>query len=112
MTPMYPMNKDLLLREVQEDQELNQIDQHEEEVVCRCTWKYMKLFRVKSMYPMTPMYPIYKDLNIKKFKKIIRHIKLISMNIRLFWMHLKVHEAVQSEVHIPHDSHVPHVQGT
>jgi hypothetical protein len=69
----------------------------------------MKLFRVKSMYSMTPMYPMYKDLYIEKFKKIMRHIKLISMNRRLFWMHFKVHEVVQGEVHVPQDPHVPHV---
>jgi hypothetical protein len=39
------------------------------------------------------------------------HIKLISMNGRLFWMHLEVHEAVQGEVHVHHDPHVLHVQG-
>jgi hypothetical protein len=66
----------------------------------------MKLFRVKSMYPKTPM---YKDLYIEKFKKIMRHIKLISMNWRLFWIHLEVHEVVQGEVHVLHDPHVPHV---
>jgi hypothetical protein len=35
------------------------------------------------MYPMTPMYPMSKDLYIEKCKKIMRHIKLISMNRRL-----------------------------
>jgi hypothetical protein len=37
--------------------------------------------------------------------------KLISMNRRLFWMHLEVLEAVQGAVHIHHDPHVPHSQG-
>jgi hypothetical protein len=33
----------------------------------------MKLFRVHSMYPMTPMHPMSKDLYIEKCKKIMRH---------------------------------------
>jgi hypothetical protein len=40
-----------------------------------------------------------------------RHIKMISMNRRLFWMHLEVHEVVKSAVHVHHDHNVPHVQG-
>jgi hypothetical protein len=54
----------------------------------------MKLLRVQSMYTMTPMYHLSKDRHIGKFKKVIRHIKLIGMNRRLFWMHLEVHKVV------------------
>jgi hypothetical protein len=71
----------------------------------------MKLFRVQSMYTMTPMYHIFKDSHMEKFKRVMRHIKLISMNRRLFWMHLEVLEAVQDAVHVHHDPHVPHVKG-
>jgi hypothetical protein len=35
------------------------------------------------------MYTMYKDRHMGKFKRVIRHIKLISMNRRLFWMHWK-----------------------
>jgi hypothetical protein len=35
---------------------------------------------------------MYKDSHVEKFKRVMRHIKLISMNTRLFLMHLKVHE--------------------
>jgi hypothetical protein len=52
---------------------------------------------------MTPMYHKYKDRHIKKFKRVMRHMKLISMNRRLFWMHLKVHEIDQGAVHVHHD---------
>jgi hypothetical protein len=43
------------------------------------------------MYTMTPMamYHMYKDRHIKKFKRFMKHIKLISMNRRYFWMHFK-----------------------
>jgi hypothetical protein len=41
----------------------------------------------------------------------MRHIKVISMNRRLFWMHLEVHEVDQGAVHAHHDSNVPNVQG-
>jgi hypothetical protein len=58
-----------------------------------------------------PMYNMYIDRHMEKVKRIMRHIKLISMNRRLFWMHLKVHEFDQSAVRIHHDPHVPHVQG-
>jgi hypothetical protein len=61
---------------------------------------------VKSVYTMTPkspMYHKYKDRHIKKFKRVMRHMKLISMNRRLFWMHLKVHEVDQGAVHVHHD---------
>jgi hypothetical protein len=40
----------------------------------------------------------------------MRHIKLISMNRRLYWMHLEVHEVDQGAVHAHHDP-VPNVQG-
>jgi hypothetical protein len=63
------------------------------------------------MYTMTPMYHMYKDSHVEKFKRIMRHIKLISMNRRLFWMHLEVHEVDQDAVHVHHDPNVPHVQG-
>jgi hypothetical protein len=65
----------------------------------------MKLFRVHSMYTMTHM---HKDRHIKKFKRDKKHIKLISINRRLFWMHLEVHKVLQGAVHVPH---YPHVQG-
>jgi hypothetical protein len=71
----------------------------------------MKLFRVQSMYTMTPMYHIFKGSHMEKFKRVMRHIKLISMNRRLFWMHLEVLEADQGAVHVHHDPHVPHVKG-
>jgi hypothetical protein len=41
----------------------------------------------------------------------MRHVKLISMNRRLFWMHLEVHLVDQGKVHVHHGPHVPHVQG-
>jgi hypothetical protein len=43
------------------------------------------------MYTMTHMYHIYKARHMEKSKRVIRHIKLISMHRRLFWMHLDVH---------------------
>jgi hypothetical protein len=43
--------------------------------------------------------------------RVIRHIKLISINMRSFWIHLEVHEVDQGAVHVHHDPHVPHVQG-
>jgi hypothetical protein len=55
------------------------------------------------------MYHMYKDRHMKKFKWVMRHIKLISMNRRLFWMHLEVHEVDQVAVHVHHDPHVPYV---
>jgi hypothetical protein len=33
----------------------------------------------------------------------MRYIKLISMNRRLFWLHLEVHEVDQGAVHLHHD---------
>jgi hypothetical protein len=71
----------------------------------------MKLFRMQSMYTMTPMYHMYMDSHMKKFKRVMRHIKLISMNRRLFWMHLKVNKVDQGAVHVHHDPHVPYLQG-
>jgi hypothetical protein len=71
----------------------------------------MKLIRVQSMYTTTPMYHMYKDRPIKKFKRVMRHIKFISRNRRLFWMHLEVHEVDQGAVHVHHKPHVPHAQG-
>jgi hypothetical protein len=58
----------------------------------------MKLIRVQSMYTMTPMCHNYKDRHMEKFKRVIKHIKLISMNRRLFWMHLEVHKVVSFRV--------------
>jgi hypothetical protein len=63
------------------------------------------------MYTMTPMYHMYKDRHMETFKRVMRQIKLISMNKRLFCMHFEVHEIVQGAVHVHHDPHVPHVQG-
>jgi hypothetical protein len=71
--------------------------------------KDTKLIRVQSMNTMTPMYYIYKDRHIKKLKRVMRPMKWISMNRRLFWMYLKVHEVDQGTVHVHHDPHVPHV---
>jgi predicted RNA-binding protein YlqC (UPF0109 family) len=34
------------------------------------------------MYTMTPMYHMYKDRHMEKFKRVMMHIKLISMNRR------------------------------
>jgi hypothetical protein len=65
----------------------------------------MELIRVQSMYTMTPM---YKNKYMEKFKRVMRHIKFISMNRRLFWMHSGVHEVGQGAVHVHHDPHVPH----
>jgi hypothetical protein len=42
----------------------------------------MKLIRMQSIYTMTPMYQVYKDRHMEKFKSFIRHIKLISNNRR------------------------------
>jgi hypothetical protein len=36
------------------------------------------------MHTMTLMYQMYKDRHMEKFKRVLRHIKLISMNRRLF----------------------------
>jgi hypothetical protein len=54
----------------------------------------MKFISVQSMYTMTPMYHMYKEWHIEKFKRVISHIKLISMHRRLFWMHFDVYEIV------------------
>jgi hypothetical protein len=69
----------------------------------------MKLIRVQSMFSMTPMYHMYKDSHMEESKRFMRHIKLISMNRRYFWMHLDVHEVVQGAVHVLHVPRVPHV---
>jgi hypothetical protein len=34
----------------------------------------MELIRVQSMYTMTPMYHMYKDKYMEKFKRVMRHI--------------------------------------
>jgi hypothetical protein len=57
------------------------------------------------------MYHKYKDSHMEKFKRVMRLIKLISINRRLFWMHLEVHEVVQGAVHVHHDPYVPQVPG-
>jgi hypothetical protein len=33
------------------------------------------LFWLQSKYTMTPMYPMYKDRHMEKFKRLMRHIK-------------------------------------
>jgi hypothetical protein len=38
----------------------------------------------------------------------LRHIKLISINRRLFWMHLELHNVFQGAF-VQHDYHAPHV---
>jgi hypothetical protein len=58
-----------------------------------------------------PPGPHVQDSHMEKFKRVMRHIKLISMNRRLFWMHSEVHEVGQGAVHVHHDPHVPHVRG-
>jgi hypothetical protein len=63
------------------------------------------------MYTMTPMYHMYKDSHMEESKRFMSYIKLISMNSRSFWMHLKVHKVVQGVGHVHHDPHVAHVQG-
>jgi hypothetical protein len=59
------------------------------------------------MYTMTPMYHMYKDRHMEKLKGVMRHIKLISMNRWLFWMHFEVHEVIQGAVHVHHDTQLP-----
>jgi hypothetical protein len=61
------------------------------------------------MYTMTTMYTMYKDRHMEKFKRVMRHIKWISMNRRLFWIYLKVHEVDHGAVHVHHDPHVHHL---
>jgi hypothetical protein len=46
---------------------------------------------------------------MEKSKRVMRHIKLISMNRRLFWRHLEGHEIDQGSVHVHHDPHVPYM---
>jgi hypothetical protein len=50
----------------------------------------MKLIRVQFLHTMTPMYHMYKDRHMEKFQRVMRHIKFISMNRRLFSMQLEV----------------------
>jgi hypothetical protein len=52
------------------------------------------------------MSPMYTDRHMEMFKKVMRHMKSISMSRRLFWMHLEVHKIVQGAVHENHDPHV------
>jgi hypothetical protein len=63
------------------------------------------------MYTMAPMYHMYKERHMEKSKRVMRYIKLIRMNRRLFCIHLEVHEADQVVVHVHNDPHVPQVQG-
>jgi uncharacterized protein YlbG (UPF0298 family) len=88
--------------EVQEGHEAHQINQHDQEVV-------LDALRFPYMNTTTPMYHMYKDRPIKKFKRVMRHIKFISRNRRLFWMHLELHEVDQGAVHVHHEPHVPHL---
>jgi hypothetical protein len=53
------------------------------------------------MYTMTPMYHMYNDRHMEKFNWVMRYIKLISMNRRLFWMHLEVLEIEQGQSKYP-----------
>jgi hypothetical protein len=41
----------------------------------------------------------------------MRHIKLISMNRRLFWINLAVNKVDQGAVHVHHDPNIPYVEG-
>jgi hypothetical protein len=59
----------------------------------------MKVIRVQSMYTMTLMYHMYKDRHMDKFKRVIRYIKLISMHLRLFLMHLETKKWFQGFRH-------------
>jgi hypothetical protein len=61
----------------------------------------MKLIRVQSMYTMTPKYHMYKDRHMEKLKRVMRHIKLISMSRR----HLKLHVVDQGAAHVHHEPH-------
>jgi hypothetical protein len=63
------------------------------------------------MYTITPINPMYKYRHIEKFKRVMRHIKLISMNWRLFWIHSEVHEVVQGAVYVHREPNETHVQG-
>jgi hypothetical protein len=63
------------------------------------------------MYTMNTIYPMYIYRHMEKSKKVIRQIKLIGINRRLFWKHPKVPEVGQGAVHVPHDHDVPYVQG-
>jgi hypothetical protein len=57
-----------------------------------------------------PMYNTYIDRHMEKVKRIMRHIKLISTDRRLFWIKLEVNK-VDQRVLVHHDPHLPHVQG-
>jgi phage-related protein len=63
------------------------------------------------MHTMTPMFTMCKDRHMEKLKRVMRHIKLISMKRRLFLMHFEVHKAVQCAVDLHHDSYVAQVHG-
>jgi hypothetical protein len=53
-----------------------------------------RFFRGQYIYTVTRRYITYKDRHMEKYKKAMRHIKLIRVNKKLFWMHLIVHEVV------------------
>jgi hypothetical protein len=55
------------------------------------------------MYTMTTIYTMYKVRHMEKTKSVLRHMKLISVSRRLFWMHLQVPEIVQAHI-FPHTS--------
>jgi hypothetical protein len=42
-------------------------------------------------YTMTPLYHMYRDRHIEKSQGVMKHIKFISMNRRLFWIDKEVH---------------------
>jgi hypothetical protein len=67
-----------------------------------------KLFKGQSMYTMTPMFPMYKDRHMDKFKRVMSHIKVIRMIRRLSWIHLEV---VKGAVHVHYDPHAHPVNG-
>jgi hypothetical protein len=58
-----------------------------------------------------PHVPHVQGLSHEEFQWVMRHIKLISMNRRLYWMYLEVHGVDQGAVHAHHDPNVPNVQG-
>jgi hypothetical protein len=64
----------------------------------------MNLIRVQSINTMTLIYHMYRDKHMEKFKKVMRQIKLISINRNLFWMPLEVYEVVQVAVHVLYDA--------
>jgi hypothetical protein len=80
----------------------------------RLFWMHLKVHEavqgVVYVHHDPPINLMYKDRHMKKFKRVMRHIKLNNMNRRLFCLHLEVHEVVQAAVHVHHNHHVPHEQ--